>query len=130
EKEDVRVGKMVPKKSTKELDAETLYKYAILNRSIRIETLRNGTQNVRDWFERFELQTSRWEDEERHHEVVGILEGLALEKLKLMTNRKDYRSIKDHLINNLSASYRPKNVKIEFYSAKQRPDEDIEQFVF
>ncbi|RNA30813.1 hypothetical protein BpHYR1_015560 [Brachionus plicatilis] len=37
-------------------------------------------------------------------------------------------SIKDHLIKNLSASYRPKNEKIESYIAKQRLDEDVRQF--
>ena len=126
-KEDPHTEK-VSKRNTKELDADTLYKFAILNRSIRIETLRNGSQNVRAWFERFELQTSRWDDEERRHEVVSLLEGLALEKFKLMTDSKEYKTIKDHLIKNLSSSYRPKNVKIEFYSARQRPDEDVEQF--
>ncbi|RNA41993.1 hypothetical protein BpHYR1_051839 [Brachionus plicatilis] len=49
-------------------------------------------------------------------------------KIRNVITKKDYRSIKYHLIKNLSASYRPKNVKIEFYSAKQRPDEDVEQF--
>ncbi|CAF1053362.1 unnamed protein product, partial [Brachionus calyciflorus] len=61
--------------------------------------------------------------------IEDYFEDLALEKYKLMTNYQyNYEKIKNHLITSLIGQARSKNKKAEFYGAKQRIDEDVEQF--
>ena len=99
-----------------------------INKPVRIESLRSSSQNVTEWFERFESQTAKWTNEDRGYEVVSFFEEMAFEKYKMLTsNKHDYAEIKKHMIKNL-AKIKLKNKKAEFYSAKQRPDESVDQF--
>ncbi|RMZ97656.1 hypothetical protein BpHYR1_030406 [Brachionus plicatilis] len=42
------------------------------NKTLKIENLKFPSQNVVDWFERFELLTTRWSQRDRGYEVVKI----------------------------------------------------------
>ena len=52
------------------------------------EALRVSTQNVIEWFERFESQTAKWTNEDRGYEVVAFFEDMAFEKYKMLKNNK------------------------------------------
>lgn len=67
---------------------------------IRIENLKNSSQNVFEWFNRFEIQTSRWNDKDRGLEVHCYFEDMALSKYQLINpqDRFNYQVIKKHMI--------------------------------
>ncbi|CAF1084671.1 unnamed protein product, partial [Brachionus calyciflorus] len=84
--------------------------------------------DVTEWFEKFESQTVKWDNDDRASQVVSFFEDMAFEKFKIMADEKsDYVKIKQHMIKHLT-HVNVKNKKIEFYSAKQRIDENVEQF--
>ncbi len=81
------------------------------------------------WFEKFELMTRRWSATDRGLEVACYFEGVALQKFQLMTsNNEDYQAIKTHMIEKLQPPDHELKSKSEFYSAKQRPDENVDAF--
>ena len=74
-----------PKKDAKDSDSEEFFDASdalvttlkclatslAQNKILKIETLKYPTQNVVSWFERFELLTTRWTEEDRGLEVVS-----------------------------------------------------------
>ena len=102
--------------------------WSLQNKNFRLETLRDSSQDVTLWFERFELQTPGWTDETRAMQVVTLFEDDALQKFRQMINGKtSYFKIKDNLIRNFKQD-RTGDIQCEFYGAKQRPDETVEKF--
>lgn len=99
-------------------------------KEVKIENLRNASQNVVDWFKRFENQTQRWTDEDRGLEVACFFEDLAFTKYDLMvvTEKHDYNAIKKSLIK----AFQPKDFafthSLNFQSAKQQPGESVLEF--
>ncbi|CAF1004147.1 unnamed protein product [Brachionus calyciflorus] len=78
----------------------SLTKQMSVNKPIRIETLRTSSQDVTEWFERFESQTVKWDSDDRASQVVSFFEDMAFEKYKIMTDGKnDFTRIKQHNIN-------------------------------
>lgn len=104
------------------------FEWNIQNKQFRIETLRDSSQDVTLWFERFELQTPGWTDEARSSQVVSLFEDDALQKFRLMkTNKSSYLAIKRNLITNFRHD-RTSDIQCDFYGAKQRADESVEKF--
>jgi hypothetical protein len=102
---------------------------SVLRPRVRIETLRSAKQNVTEWFERFELNSKRWSNEERGLEIACYFEDEAYEKFKLMEEEtEEYLKVKSYMISKLKPADHKVRTKTEFYSAKQRPDEAIEKF--
>jgi hypothetical protein len=93
---------------------------------LRIEPLKDSTQNVTSWFKIYELHTKTWSNKERGIEIGKYFEGLALQKYQLLTNDKE--KIKKHMIKLLQPSNNLFNIKASFYSAKQLPEENVEKF--
>ncbi|RNA20563.1 hypothetical protein BpHYR1_024565 [Brachionus plicatilis] len=105
------------------MDRETDYpvelNYWITNQKQGNKTLRDSSQDVTLWFERFELQTPRWTDEARSTQVVTLFEDDALQKFRLMkTNKSSYLAIKRNLITNFKHD-RTSDIQCDFYRAKQ-----------
>ena len=99
------------------------------NKILKIETLKYPTQNVVSWFERFELLTTRWTEEDRGFEVVSYLEEEALQKYQLLkSNEFDYQTIKKHLIKELRPKFSVRSLYSEFFSAKQNSEEKVDNF--
>lgn len=96
---------------------------------LRIEPLKDSTQNVTSWFKIYELHTKTWSNKERGIEIGKYFEGLALQKYQLLTDdNNDYEKIKKHMIKLLQPSNNLFNIKASFYSAKQQPEENVEKF--
>ena len=97
--------------------------------ALKIETLKNRSQNVTNWFRQFEIHTRGWKDEIRGLEVAKYFEGIALQKYELMTeNEVEYGYVKKHMIDQLQSSDFSSDILTEFFNAKQRPDENIDQY--
>jgi hypothetical protein len=45
---------------------------------LRLETLKNTSQNIRDWFHKFEIQTVQYDTQQKGYEVIKWLEDFAL----------------------------------------------------
>ncbi|CAF1060887.1 unnamed protein product [Brachionus calyciflorus] len=60
----------------------------IVNKPIRIETLRSSSQDVAEWIEKFEPQTVKWDNEDSASQGVSFFEEKAFEKSKIMTDEK------------------------------------------
>ena len=101
------------------------------NRPIRIETLKSAKQRVKLWFEKFEIQKTRWSYENKGKEVVMFFEDAALNTWELMTEDIfDYEAIKQHMIEKFNPSDHLFKIKAEFYAAKQEFNESIEQYTY
>ncbi|CAF0820143.1 unnamed protein product [Brachionus calyciflorus] len=100
-----------------------------INKSLKSqETLKSSSQNVKSWFEKFELLTTRWSKEEKGLEVVGFFEDIALQKYQLLTEEKfNYDKIKQHMLKELRPNFSPFNLIAEFFRAK-KPEETIDRF--
>jgi hypothetical protein len=99
------------------------------NKDVKIETLKFPSQNVVDWFEKFELLTTRWSNKERGYEVVRYLEEIALTKYQLLkTDKFDYEKIKDHLIKELRPKFSTRSLMADFFCAKQKSEESIDTY--
>jgi hypothetical protein len=97
--------------------------------TLRIENLKNRNQNVTNWFRQFEIHTRGWKDEIRGLEVAKYFEGIALQKYELMAEDEvEYESIKKHMIEHLQSSDHSSDILTEFFNAKQRPDENVDQY--
>ena len=85
---------------------------------------------VRGYFESFERQTTNWSSSEKAEELVNWLEDKALKiwEIAESSEKKNYSAIKKHLINKLTPEYRDFSLNSQFYSAKQGPNEDVDQF--
>ncbi|CAF0859482.1 unnamed protein product [Brachionus calyciflorus] len=99
------------------------------NKNLRIETLKYPSQNVTNWFEKFELLTNRWSNREKGSEVVSYFEEVAFQKYQLLNENKfNYEVIKKHMIKEMRPHYSSCNLIADFFSAKQKPEEDIDNF--
>lgn len=99
------------------------------NKLLKIDSLKYPTQNVVSWFERFELLTTRWTEEDRGYEVVSYFEEIALQKYQLLRSDEfNYQEIKKHMIKELRPKFSIRSLFSEFFSAKQRPDEKVDNF--
>jgi hypothetical protein len=88
-----------------------------------------GGQNVTMWFQKYELQTSRWSETDRGLEVACYFEdSVLLRYWKMEKNTKSYRAIKKFMIKELTSDDHEDELKTRFYSAKQRPEESVETF--
>ena len=94
---------------------------------IHIEKLRSQSQNVREWFRRFELQTVRWSNEDRGLDVACFFEEVALCSYELIEEElcHDYEYIKLHMIDRMQPNV---NQRAEFYRTTQRVDESADQY--
>ena len=97
---------------------------------IRIESLKNKSQDVKDWFSRFELQTARWSDGDRSEAVPCFFEELALQKFKLMNDidKAYYTRIKEHIVASFIPLNHAKKCFTEFFNMRQRPSESVDDF--
>ena len=43
---------------------------------LRLETLKNTSQNIRDWFHKFEIQTFQYDNQQKGYEVIKWFEDL------------------------------------------------------
>ena len=66
------------------------------NKQLRLETLKNDSQDIQEWFSKYERQTTQWSDEERGHDVPAWFEDSALRFWELMNtnDRYNYENIK------------------------------------
>lgn len=96
---------------------------------LRIDCLRSRDQNANDWFDKFDILTRKWSEEDKGIEVAAYFEDIALQKYKLMSeNKYDYNSIKSYMIRKFQSEDYAYSLKSDFYSAKQKQDEDVEKF--
>lgn len=95
---------------------------------IRIENLKNHSQNVHEWFSRFETQTIDWSDEERGRIVPCFFEDEAIKTHSMIPieNALDYGKVKDYVCKKLA----PPNFSplLDFFQASQRVNEQIDQY--
>lgn len=99
-------------------------------KQLRLETLRDSSQDVITWFETFEFQTPKWSDEERAETVRTWFEDYAMEKYRQMkSNKLSYQAIKKYMINCLR-EHKDKDLLLTFYGAKQEHGESVEKFSF
>ncbi len=78
----------------------------LTTKQLRLETLKNSSQNVRDWFNIFDIQTLQYTYEQKGFEVVKWFEDIALHFWKMMpsNNRHDYKQIQEYIIGKFSSS--------------------------
>jgi hypothetical protein len=67
---------------------------------LRLETIKNASQNVRDWFHKFEIQTVQYDTQQKGYEVIKWLEVTALHFWSMIPSSQSYNyiHIKEHLI--------------------------------
>ena len=92
--------------------------------------LKRSKQNVIEWFEEFDRQTTRWTYESKGKEVIRWISETALRRWQMMSeeSKYEYNHIKKYLCDNLGPSDRAFKVKQDFYTAQQEPSETVEQF--
>lgn len=94
---------------------------------ISIETLKEPNQGINKWFKRFESLTKTWTEEERGLLVSSHFDDTILNKYELMQkDTENYQEIKKHIIKAFEQDTMESHQ--EFFSARQRPDEDVEAF--
>jgi hypothetical protein len=99
-------------------------------RPLNIDKLKNSKQNVVVWFETFDRQTVKWTYQNKGKEVTMWLAENALYHWEMIPEqlKYDYTSVRTHLIDKLRPTDQNFKIKQDFYSAKQRLDESVEQF--
>ena len=97
------------------------------NKSLRLNTLKKWSEDMTGWFESFERQTTDWSSSEKAEELVNWLEDKALKTWEMAepNEKKNYSTIKKHLVSKLTPANRDFSLKSQFYSAKQTPSEDL-----
>jgi hypothetical protein len=102
------------------------------NKLLRIETLKNDSQDAHEWFNKFERQTAQWTDEDRGYEVTCWFSDNALRIWELMPelHKEDYYEIKAAIIKKFRAEDHVYKSKSKFYSMKQQHNESVEEFVY
>lgn len=123
--------KILQKLTEEVKDLKSKESHSHLSRTeIRIENLKNASQNIFEWFTRFEIQTSRWTDKDRGLEVPCYFEDIALSKYQLINpqDRFNYQVIKKHMIEVFLPKDREISSRLDFYKATQRIDESVDQF--
>ena len=102
------------------------------NKRLRIETLKNSTQDVQEWFGKFERQTVLWQEQEKGHEIPSWLEDNALRYWELIPNEEkyNYSKIKETLLNKFRTTDSSFQAKTNFYSIRQEPQESIDEFTY
>ena len=100
------------------------------NKSLRLNNLKKWSEDMTGWFESFERQTTDWSSSEKAEELVNWLEDKALKTWEMAepNEKKNYSTIKKHLVSKLTPANRDFSLKSQFYSAKQTPSEDVDQF--
>jgi cellular nucleic acid-binding protein len=101
------------------------------NQTLQIDTLKNESQNVNHWFDRFERMTATWSDTDKAIKIPLYLESTALHVWKRMksTEKSKFSLIKDELIEALRPRNKATRAKTEFYSARQEHGESVDEFV-
>jgi hypothetical protein len=102
----------------------------LTTKQLRLDTLKNSSQNVRDWFNKFDIQTLQYSYEQKGFEVVKWFEDTALHFWKMMPNDTchDYKQIQAYIIKKFSPSDHHFHAKSSFYSMKQELHESIDDF--
>ena len=102
----------------------------LTTKQLRLETLKNSSQNVRDWFNKFDIQTLQYTYDQKGFEVVKWFEDTALHFWKMMPsdNCHDYKQIQEYIIGKFSPSDHHFHAKSSFYSMKQELHESIDDF--
>jgi hypothetical protein len=96
--------------------------------NLRIDPLRDSSQEIISWFKKFEIQTMGWNDSERGYKILAYLDDDALNKYSEMSeNIESYSAIKEYLIKRLRDKESEEWLK-NFYNAEQRCDETVDQF--
>ena len=97
---------------------------------VRLESLKNANQNVKEWFRRFEIQTIDWSEEDRGRIVPCFFEESALNKFDQMNifDQNKYSTIKTHLITAFTAPDHAEKCFKNFFTEKQKSDESIDDF--
>jgi hypothetical protein len=101
----------------------------LTTKQLRLDTLKSSSQNVRDWFNKFYIQTLQYSYEQKGFEVVKWLEDTALHFWKMMPNDTchDYKQIQAYIIEKFSPSDQHFHAK-PTYSMKQEIHESIDDF--
>lgn len=112
------------------IEALTNLSISVRNNNIHIETLKGEHQNIKMWFERFEIQTNSWSNSERGTYIPVLFEGRAIRLWQMMaeTDKYDYYKIKSYLMDNFKPSDSQIDIKVKFYSIKQELSESIDDF--
>ena len=100
------------------------------NKSLRLITLKKWSEDMTSWFELFERQTTDWSSSEKAEELVNWLVDKTLKTCEMaaLNEKKNFSAIKKHLVHKLTLANRDFILKSLFYSAKQKPSEDVDQF--
>ena len=101
-------------------------------KSLRIESLRSSSQNVKDWFDKFDRQTAKWSVEDKCNELPIWLEDAALRYWEMLDSisKTNYEKIKRYLINKLTPNDSDFFAKTRFYAIKQDVHESVEQYSY
>ena len=102
------------------------------NKQLRLETLKNDSQDIQEWFSKYERQTTQWSDEERGHDVPAWFEDSALRFWELMntSDRYNYENIKKTLIRKFRADDYVYKSMTKFYGMRQDVNEKVETFMY
>ena len=96
--------------------------------NLRLDNLELPSQDVTEWFYRFEIQTRGWTEENRGLEVAKFFNGIVLDEyLNMDLNRAHrYLDIKDHMLRAFGEKGR--NNLSKFVNARQKPGEKFRDF--
>ena len=102
------------------------------NKKLRIETLKNDTQDIQEWFDKFERQTNQWTDADRGSEVPVFFEDAALRYWEIMPekHKNDYYEVKHYLLKKFRAEDHVFKSMKKFYAMQQEHNESVEDFVY
>ena len=102
------------------------------NKPLRLDTLKNPTQNVREWFNKFEIQTVQYDTTQKGFEVIKWIEDTAFHYWQMMPphQRYNYIYIKEHLIKKFTSPDQYFHSKASFYSMKQETHETVDEYAY
>lgn len=105
-----------------------------ISQPLRIDSLKNSTQNVRTWFEDFERHTIQWNKNDKGFKVPTYFDDVAVRKWRLMVEKDkyNYEAIKKYMISKLQS--RDDDTvyctRAQFYTIKQEINETVEDFQY
>ena len=99
---------------------------------VRIESLKNDSQDVQEWFGKFERQTAMYTEEEQGLEIAKWLEETALRCWELMneSDKQNYKKVKKTILKNFRAEDSTMKACSKFYSMKQEMNESVDEFLY
>ena len=102
------------------------------NKKLRIEALKNDTQDIQEWFDKFERQTNQWMDEDRGSEVPAFFEDAALRYWKIIPEKQknDYYEVKHYLLKKFRTEDHVFISMKKIYAMQQEHNEFVEDFVY